>query len=171
MGGAALFLAGALASFVGLVVLGTLLDSGTGNGVHAADVRTYGPGGDLEAFALAPGQCGPADLDEVAAVPEGTDVDCTSDHAIEAYATLDPPGPAAEPTAAFAHDDLAAFADQACLLAFTPYVKSSYADSTLDYLPVVPSRQAWTAGARAITCVLFDYDGKPLTSTARDSNS
>ncbi|MEA3077149.1 MAG: hypothetical protein QOF60_2057 [Actinomycetota bacterium] len=174
IGGAGLFIAGAIASFVGLAIIGVLLGSTTdnaGTGVHAADVRTYGPGGDLEAFALAPGQCGPADLDDVAAIPEGTNVDCTSEHIIEAYATLQPPGPAAEPTAAFEHDDLAGFADQACYVAFAPYVKTAYADSDLDYLPVMPSRQAWSAGARTITCVLFHYDGNALTETARDSNS
>jgi hypothetical protein len=175
IGGAGLFVAGAIAAFVGLAVIGVLLGStgngGSGSGVHAADVRTYGPGGDLEAFSLNPGRCGPADLDQVAAIPEGTDVDCTGEHVIEAYASLQPPGAAAEPAAAFVHDDLAAFADEACYVAFAPYVKSAYADSDFDYLPVMPSRQAWNGGARLITCVLFHYDGQSLTEPAKDSNA
>lgn len=172
LGAIGCFIAGAIASFALLVVVGLLIGEDTGgHDPSEAEALTYGPNGDLETFVLAPGQCGPAYLDELSSMPEGTNVDCNTEHVIEAYARVEPPALAGDQGAPFRDHDLASFADEACYTEFFPYVDSEYEDSDFDYVAVMPSRQAWTEGARTITCVLFHYDGETLTETARASNS
>jgi hypothetical protein len=134
----------------------------------SSEVVTYGPDGDLRTFGLGAGQCAAQDLFEAHAFEEGDHVPCEARHAIEHYATVEPPTLSGD-GGRFARGDLANFADSACYLAFEPYVGLVYADSDFDYLAVVPSEVAWDEGTRTVHCVLFEYDGSSSTGSANGS--
>ena len=155
---------GAFATFLGLAAAEGFDSAFRGSG----SVVTYGPGGDLAAFALGPGQCGATDLHETPSYDEGDAVPCEQRHAIEHYAKVEPPTLSGD-AGRFARGDLADFADGACYLAFEPYVGLVYADSDFDYHAVVPSEAAWNAGTRTVHCVLFEYDGSSTTGRANRS--
>jgi hypothetical protein len=132
------------------------------------EVTTYGAGGDLAAFSLGPGQCAAADVFEASGYPEGSAVACEARHAVEHYASVEPPALGA-PGAAFDRADLDDFGDSACYLAFEPYVGLGYEDSDFDYATVVPSESAWAGGTRTIHCLLYEYDGGSSTGSAHAS--
>jgi hypothetical protein len=156
-------IAGAAITFVGMGAAETISEE-----FGAAEVVTYGTDGDLRTFALGAGQCAAQDLYEAHAFEEGASVPCEARHAIEHYATVEPPALSGD-GGRFARGDLANFADSACYLAFEPYVGLVYADSDFDYLPVIPSEPAWEEGTRTVHCVLFDYDGGSSTGSANGS--
>ena len=167
LGGLALLVIGGIAgagiTFVGVNAAGVIEDE-----FGAAEVVTYGDDGDLRTFALGAGQCAAEDLFEAHAYEEGAHVPCEARHAVEHYATVEPPDLSGD-GGRFARGDLANFADSACYLAFEPYVGLVYADSDFDYLAVVPSADAWDGGTRTVHCVLFQYDGSSSTGTANGS--
>ena len=156
---------GAAAGAVGTIAAGGFSE-GFGSGI-GSEMLTYGPGGDLSMFSLAPGQCSDEDIYVSDSVTEATVVDCTTRHQIEVFAVVD--APVAGGGGRISGDDLADFADSACYLSFEPYVGRSYFDSDLAYQPVVPSPAAWREGSRTIHCVLFHVDGDELDGSARDS--
>jgi hypothetical protein len=154
---------GALVTFVAIHAVDTLDET-----FDTADVTTYGDGGDLTTFGLARGQCATEDVFESHGYGEGDAVACEASHAVEHYASTEPPDLAGEGDAGtFSADDLAAFADAACYLAFEPYVGLAYADSAYDYTAVVPSAEAWDAGTRTVHCVLYEFDGGTSTGSAK----
>ena len=155
-------LLGALVTLVGVGVAESFAED------FAADVTTYGSGGDLAVFSIGAGQCARQDVFEAHTYPEGSAVSCDENHAIENYAEVEPPTVSGD-VGGFLTHDLANFADAACYLAFEPYVGLDYDSSDFDYLAIVPSADAWDEGARTVHCVLFEYDGSTSSGTANGS--
>ncbi len=82
-------------------------------------------------------------------------VDCDQSHGAEVAQVLQSPGGKERPDG----DDLAAYADSACLLAFESYVGADYDDSALEFWAVVPDREAWERGDRSTWCLIDTTDG------------
>jgi hypothetical protein len=169
LGGLALLVlggaAGALVTFVATRAaeqVGDAFDS------YPAEVTTYGEGGDLAAFALGPGQCASEDVFEAASYGEGSAVPCELRHAVEHYASVEPPT-LPDAGGAFDRADLNDFGDRACYLAFQPYVGLNYDDSDFDYATIVPSESAWSSGVRTIHGLLYQYEGGSSAGTAHNS--
>ena len=131
---------------------------------------TYGPGGSIARFDLRTGQCANGRVEAGRSYPANRAVPCGAEHDFEVYEATSTPGP--DVTAADYPDprDLAAFADDHCLLAFEAYVGINIDDSGLDYAGVVPSRDAWAAGERTVVCALWQMDGERLSGSARDTH-
>jgi hypothetical protein len=92
-------------------------------------------------------------------------VDCANPHQQEAYAIVDQP---ADPGAQYPGDDvLAAFADDRCLAAFTPYTGVDYRASHYDIANAHPDEAAWDRGERRVICALHDADFAELTGSAK----
>jgi hypothetical protein len=147
-----------------------LTGDGGGDGTTAADAFTYGAKGDVGTIDLAPGQCARPDADDASSLDGSTIVDCAEAHGSEVYATADVPTFGGGDTAReFDRDDLATYADDACYLAFAPYVGQTYDDSSYDYVAAIPSEDAWSDGDRAIFCIVTPYDTDTTTGSARGS--
>lgn len=150
------FIVGAIAGAVALGVVGIAISD------DAMPISTVGPGGDMEGFEGSVGECfaGAADA-------PGALIDCNAPHGVEVFAIATAPleGVSVRPDEA----ELSWFADNACLMAFEPYVGASYESSVLDYTPLVPSPEAWDGGARTVRCVLYDIDRAQLDRSARNS--
>jgi hypothetical protein len=134
----------------------------------SAAATTYGEGGDVATFSLAPGACALGGPDEAHDYGEATAVDCGRPHAVEHYASVEPPA-LGGPGGRFARGDLADFGDSACYLAFEPFVGLVYADSRYDYAVLVPSEQAWAAGVRTVHGLLYDVDADRSRGSANGS--
>lgn len=157
------FLAGAMLSFVALVVIGVLI------GDDVPSVVTAGRGGAINLSEAAVGTCFRGSVDagfDTGIDAVGEPVPCEEDHALELFGSVNVSAPA---DAEHRRDRLASFADALCILLFDDYVGTSYDSSSLDYEPVIPSAQAWAAGERQARCLLFDLDGDPLKGTAQGS--
>ena len=155
--------------FLGLVIgAGVVFLLGV-NGVFGPKPLTYGVGGSMAQFDLRAGQCGDGEVKAGRSYPAAAAVPCEGEHDFEVYGRSGAPG--ADVVGARYPDprDLAAFADDQCLLAFEAYVGSTIEDSDLDYAGVVPSRAAWDAGSRTVACALWQIDGERLTTSTRDS--
>jgi hypothetical protein len=140
------------------------------SGVLDPKPLTYGPGGSMARFDLQAGQCANGKVESGQSYPAAVAVSCTGGHDFEVYETASTPGPGVAAARYPDPRDLAAFADDHCLLAFEAYVGSSIDDSDLDYAGVVPSRETWDAGDRTVACALWQIDGDQLTGSARDSH-
>jgi hypothetical protein len=132
------------------------------------EVTTYGTGGDLGTFSLGPGQCAVEDVFEASGYPEGSGVPCEARHAVEHYASVEPPE-LGGPGASFDRADLDDFGDRACYLAFEPFVGLGYEDSDFDYATLVPYEAAGADGTRTIHCLLYEYEGGSSTGSAHAS--
>jgi hypothetical protein len=142
---------------------------GTSGDTSAGDAVTYGERGDLATIDLAPGQCARPHVDDATTLDATTAVDCAAEHATEVYATAEVPTIGGDLAHPVNRDDLAAYADDACYLAFEPYVGATYDDSSFDYVAVLPSPRAWTAGERTVYCLLAPYDTDTTTGSANGS--
>lgn len=162
---------GAIVTFVGVNASDTISEDLGGADLGGVEVTTYGPGGDLARFGIGPGQCAAEDVFEARTYEERSAVPCEGRHAIEQYASVEPPAVSGSggTSGAFVADDLASFADSACYLAFASFVGVGYEESNFDYTAVVPSEQAWRDGMRTVHCVLYEYEGGTSTGTASGS--
>lgn len=82
-------------------------------------------------------------------------VDCDESHGAEVAAVTEAPGGEQRPSS----EDLGAYADGACLLAFESYVGADFDDSVLDYWALVPDEDAWKRGDRSVWCLVDTTDG------------
>jgi hypothetical protein len=98
-------------------------------------------------------------------LPSARVVDCDGPHQQEVYAIVDQPS---DPGAPYPGDDvLAAFADDRCLAAFTPYTGVDYRASHYDIANARPDQAAWDRGERRVICALHDVDFAELTGSAK----
>jgi len=169
-------IAGAAGLLIGAVVGGLVVFALGTSGVFNPDPLTRGPGGKLARFDLAVGQCANGKVEPGSGFGRDAAVPCSESHDFEVYASTVPPGRALSeeqdgdravryPNA----DDLAAFADDHCLLAFEGFVGSDFDGSDLDFTGIIPSRAAWEAGDRTVACALWQADGDSMVGSARDS--
>jgi hypothetical protein len=94
-------------------------------------------------------------------------VDCAGPHQHEVYAIV---GQTAGPGAPYPGDVvLAAFADDRCLAAFTPYTGVDYRASQYDIANARPDQAAWDRGERRVICALHDADFAELTGSAKST--
>ena len=125
----------------------------------------------VSALKAKPGDCLVAPKAITAEVTDVTVVPCTQPHQQEVYALAGYPLPAGtEKTAAYPGEAvLKAFADGACLGAFSGYVGSDYRDSSLFFTYLLPSARGWQAGDdRDVTCVITTT-GSTRTSSVKGS--
>src|SRR6266704_2513826 len=155
---------------VGVVIGGAVVFVLGVTGVFDPKPLTYGPGGSIAQFELRAGQCADGEVKAGRSYPTAKAVACSGRHDFEVYETASTPGPDVADAGYPDPRDLAAFADDHCLLAFEAYVGSSIDDSDLDYAGVVPSRDAWDAGDHTVACALWQVDGDRLSGSARDSH-
>jgi len=65
-------------------------------------------------------------------------------------------------------DQVAAYADEQCAIAFEAYVGVAYGSSPLQMVSLWPTDASWAAGDREAVCVAFSPDG-PLTASVQGS--
>jgi hypothetical protein len=151
-----------------LLVLGPMawgFIDGALNGAERDDSGTIAKAGDLEVtdlrvgdcFDMAPGDETATDVTEVVAVP------CSDPHENEVYVATNYVGSDSYPGEATIWD----YANQFCITAFDTFVDIAYEDSLLDFGYFYPSEEGWAQGDHAITCVLYDFNGTPLTGSMR----
>lgn len=160
---AAGLLLGLVIGGAGVFLLGT-------SGLLDPKPLTYGPGGSMGRFDLQAGQCANGQVDSGRSYPASATVACGAAHDFEVYETASTPGPVGADARYPDPRDLGAFADDHCLLAFEAYVGSNINDSDLDFAGVVPSRDAWYAGARTVACALWQINGDRLTGSVRNTH-
>lgn len=91
------------------------------------------------------------DRPSIAVVEDQTDVvDCNEAHDAEVMAIIEVPGGDHKP----GEDDLQAYVDDACSLAFWGYVGSDPITSQYSYAAVVPDDDAWRSGDRTVFCLV-----------------
>src|SRR6266508_2565862 len=160
---------GAVAGLLlGLVIGGGVVFVLGVTGVFDSKPLTYGPGGSMARLDLQAGQCANGEVKAGQSYPAATAVPCSGRHDFEVYETASTPGPDVADAGYPGPRDLAAFADDHCLLAFEAYVGSSIDNSDLDFAGVVPSPDAWNAGDHTVACALWQIDGNRLTGSTRD---
>ncbi|HHC09437.1 MAG TPA: hypothetical protein ENK55_12090 [Actinobacteria bacterium] len=118
-------------------------------------------------FALEPGMCfdDPADLPAEIAEVELVACDEPHDNEVIAVVTM-PDGP--YPGAARAE----AFAEEACLDAFEPYVGVAYEASPLVVSWLTPTAESWDRlGDREVVCIVFDASFEKLEGTVAGSGA
>ena len=121
----------------------------------------------VSALSVKPGDCVVAPTAITTEVKDLTVVPCSQPHQQEVYALAPYPLPAGtEKTAAYPGEAvLKAFADGACLGAFTAYVGTDYRDSSLFFTYLLPSARGWQAGQdRDVTCVITTTGAKRTSS-------
>ncbi len=121
--------------------------------------------GGTSAFDLAVGDCfdDPSSFDEVTTVAA---VSCEDPHDNEVSANVQMTGGSDYP----GDDVVASFADDACFEAFERYVGATYAESSLDYAWLAPTRQSWEQrDDRIVTCIVYDTERAKLVGSVRAS--
>jgi hypothetical protein len=163
----------------GVIVLALMLAACSGSHDHSATTTqpidpfaTKGPSTSQVPLPAPPavdvGQC--FDTDHFAAgtaidLSSVRVVDCAGPHQHEVYAIVDQ---SADPGAPYPGDDvLAAFADDRCLAAFTPYTGIDYRASRYDIANARPDKAAWDRGERRVICALHDVDFAELNGSAK----
>lgn len=118
---------------------------------------------------LAAGDCVTGSSFAAGAAGEITDTrvaDCTAEHDGEVVGVVTYTQGPAEPYPG--PDQVAAYADEQCAIAFGAYVGAAYGSSPLQMVSLWPTDASWAAGDREAVCVAFSPDG-PLTATIRNS--
>jgi hypothetical protein len=139
------------------------------------DVYTFGPGGDLPAFALFDGQCATGKLGDGAIYSSGTDTPCGDPHDVEVVGSTTPLNSSRQVSYPGA-DEMAAFGRSFCaMVAASGQVAQSASGidrSGLQVAAIVPSEASFDApngpdagssGGRLVSCVITRADGQKLT--------
>jgi hypothetical protein len=147
----------------GVILAGVVIASAVFN-ASRNDEGDITKAGDLQITDLRVGDC--FDLKDPAAdlIEDVKAVPCTQEHEYELFhiASLSANG---YPTdAAFT-----TFIESECLPAFETFVGLAYDDSELDMFPVVPTKDAWDDGDRAIQCAVFHPRIHRLTESQKGS--
>lgn len=90
-------------------------------------------------------------------------VPCSQPHRYELYAVIDVAEAPDEPWPGPAAVDERA--DLACLAAFSDFVGTPWAESSLDYLHLAPSQGPWAEGRFDARCAVFDLGLEDLVGT------
>lgn len=115
---------------------------------------TAGTNGETAAIEPRVGACFRGEVDDIAGKITAieSEVSCSATHKLEAFATTEVP---LNVDANYDAQTLSYFASGFCELSYEPYVGTGYMDSEYDYGSVIPSRDAWEAGERGVSCFGF----------------
>ncbi len=114
---------------------------------------------------LAIGDC-VADMGQLEGTGPVDVVDCAEPHAGEVYAQADIAGKTLFP----GNEDLGREAGEICGGdAFTTYVGVPYAQSSLDVITMMPSKESWLQEDRTVTCVVTDPNLEQVDGTLGQS--
>ena len=137
----------------------------TGCGLFGGD----GGGDGVSVFSVEPGQCFKGQTEVKAQLSTLTEVDCSQEHAQEAYAVLPFRSTDGSTPDTYPGDDvLTKFADGACAGAYKKYVGVDYLDSRLYYTYLLPSARSWEGEDRDVVCFVIGA-GEPLRGSAKGS--
>ena len=89
-------------------------------------------------------------------------VDCAESHDNEVYATFEVPGSTYPGQTAVQLD-----ADNGCYDRFEGYVDRDYESSAFGFSHLTPTSASWDQGDREVVCILFDFTGGKLTTSAK----
>jgi hypothetical protein len=92
-------------------------------------------------------------------------VDCEVPHKLEVFAQYE----MEELDEWVGSDEITWAAQDECQARFEDYVGHDYWTSDFDVRTLTPSFSTWSEGDRAITCLIENGDGTPLTSSARNA--
>ncbi|HWJ64919.1 MAG TPA: septum formation family protein [Acidimicrobiales bacterium] len=150
----------AIVTVVGMVVLALAI------GPPDAIAATH-PGADEGVATVKVGDC-LEDRPNIVTVAERTDVvECDEAHDAEVAGVIQAPGGDRKP----GDDDLQAFVDDACRLAFRGYVGSNPDTSQYGYAGVVPTDDAWESGDRTVYCLVDTVNTPSGSGTVRGSGN
>jgi hypothetical protein len=96
---------------------------------------------------------------------EAPEVRCEEAHRVEVYARRTALEGENRPYPA----ELESLGDGICIGEFEPYVSRAYFDSSLEYVTLVPSEEAWNRGQHDVVCALFAMGGDELVGTSKGS--
>jgi hypothetical protein len=138
---------------------------GAFNGADRNDSGVVVEAGDMEVTDLRAGDCFnlPGGSEDSVEVQDVEAIPCGEQHENEVYVVTNYTASDSFPGEPAIWD----FADQFCLTAFDTFVSIAWEDSSLDFGYFYPSEEGWADGDHAITCVLFDFEGAPLTGSMR----
>lgn len=125
----------------------------------------------LASFALVEGDCfdNRSELSATDVVDAAlAEVPCAEPHDAEVYALIEHP---ADLGAGYPGEDaLIQYAGPECLSGFGDFVGAPYETSSLDFMFVFPTEEAWgLLDDRTVVCSVLTIDGSPLTGTAAGS--
>jgi len=159
------YLEGTLNTPKTLAPVGGAATGGSTAETTAPPAETTAPPADTGGSALIVGEC--IDDVQIQNLLDGLDyatTSCDAPHDNEVYYIAEyPEGP--YPGEAAIEADIS----DACFVAFEPYVGRDYESSALDYVYIWPAEDRWDAGLRSGECLVFDYEGTPLTGSAYQS--
>ncbi|MGO1950569.1 MAG: septum formation family protein [Mycobacteriaceae bacterium] len=126
-----------------------------------ADTDPDAPG----TLGLAVGDC-VADVDALGNADDVDPADCGDPHVGEVYAQADITGKSLFP----GNEPLGQEAGAICGGdGFTDYVGLDFAESSLDVITMMPSKESWAQGDRTVTCVLTDPGADEIDGTLEQS--
>ncbi|MGW1611052.1 DUF4190 domain-containing protein [Streptomyces sp. NPDC002285] len=160
--GRGMAVAGSVLSCVGLVLWSLLLSTGAASDFWGGFKGAAS--GEGTAFALAKGDCFNSSTGSLQGRTYDVDeVPCTGRHDAEVVAVVK------VPDGSFPGDDeLADVADDKCYEQAGLYALDAWAlPDGVEVYYLVPTRQSWRFGDRAITCMFGSTDGKPLAESLR----
>ncbi|WP_328879536.1 DUF4190 domain-containing protein [Streptomyces sp. NBC_00299] len=160
--GTGMAVAGSVLSTVGIALWALMLSTGAASDFW--DGFTGAASGEGTAFALATGDCFNSSTGTLEGETYDVDeVPCTEEHDAEVV------GVVKVPDGSFPGDDeLAEVADDQCYEQAGRYALDAWAvPDGVDVYYLVPTRQSWRFGDRAITCMFGSTDGKPLAESLR----
>lgn len=121
---------------------------------------------------LAVGDCfdeGAVREDEPSRLQEVELVECAREHRNEVYAAVDYEAGA---SAAYpGNGELAQFAQRQCVSRFEAYVGAPVERTGYGIGTIYPDEPSWAEGDRAVLCVLYDADDRPLTGSQKDAEA
>jgi hypothetical protein len=129
------------------------------SGVLDPKPLTYGPGGSMARFDLQAGQCANGKVESGRSYPAAVAVSCIGGHDFEVYETASTPGPGVAAARYPDPRDLAAFADDHCLLASR---RTSGAASTT----AISTTPAWSRAVKPGTRATARWPARCGRSTA-----
>jgi hypothetical protein len=157
----------------GLALLGVVVAAGVGFAIASAPPAvgrdadgTITTEGRIDAFQIELGDCfNDEDLfssgDETIEVMEVAGTPCGEPHDNEVYAVIDMDLPDFP-------DDMADVAGASCVERFEAFVGRSYIESSLDIVPIYPTRESWTNfGDREVICALFAMNLQKLEGSVQ----
>ncbi|MET9830602.1 DUF4190 domain-containing protein [Streptomyces sp. NPDC006385] len=160
--GKGMAIAGSVLSSVGLALWTLALTTGSAGDFW--DGFRDAAKGEGTAYALAKGDCFNSSTGSLEGETYDVDeVPCAREHDAEVFAVVTVPGGSYP-----GDDEVTRVADDRCYALWNQYSLDTWAvPDDVEVYHLVPTRQSWRFGDRAITCMFGSTEGKPLTGSLR----